>query len=270
MRELLQLIFRQVRSYMRSGAFNRESVYSLSEGHTTMLFDREAEDIIISALIESEYSFEVITEERPVFTTRACPTYRIVIDPVDGSTNVVRGIMSAALALAVLPIDVPITPERVQWALVGELYSGAVYEAGRGEGAFCNGRKCQVSTTSSYSESLVGINSDGRSRDALRALLIDGRPPAYVRRSGSSALDLAYVANGAYDAYVDIGDVLTGESFLASASIVLEAGGIVTGEQGKPLRPIKSLQDRYSIIAAGNKTLHSAILERVRGAAQAN
>lgn len=270
MQELLQQVFHQVRSYMHSGAFDRETVYSRSDGHTTMLFDREAEDIIIRELIESVYSFEVLTEERPPFTTRPSPAYRIVIDPVDGSTNVERGIMTAALALAVLPIDVPITPEHVQWALVGELYSGTLYEAGRGEGAFCNGRKCQVSKTSGYGESLIGINSDGRSRTALRALLIGGQPPAYVRRSGSSALDLAYVANGAYDAYVDIGDVLTGESILASASIVLEAGGIVTDEQGNPLRPIASLQDRYSIIAAGSRTLHSAILARVRASAPSN
>src|SRR5579862_4406104 len=150
MLELLQQLFRQVRSYIRSDAFNRQSVYSLSNDHTTMLFDREAEDIIIKGLNESKYSFEIITEERPSFSTQPSPAYRIVIDPVDGSTNVEHGIMTATLALAVLPIDAPVTPEQVQWALVGELYSGIAYEASRGDGAFCNGRKCQVSKTRSY------------------------------------------------------------------------------------------------------------------------
>lgn len=264
MLELLQQVFRHVRSYMHSDAFNRQSVYSRSSNHSTMLFDREAEDIIVSGLIESNYNFEIITEERPPFTTQPSPAYRIVIDPIDGSINVEHGIMTAAIALAVLPIDAPITPEHVHWALVGELYSGIVYEASRGNGAFCNGHKCQVSKTSSYRNSLLGINTDGRSYNALRALLLDEQPPAYVRRSGSSAMDLVYVANGAYDAYVDIGGELTGESFLASATIVIEAGGIVTDEQGKPLRPIKSLQERYSIVAAGSKPLHNAILKRVR------
>lgn len=263
MLELLQQTFRQVRAYIHSDSFNRQSVYARSNTHTTMLFDREAEDIIIKGLQESRYSFEVITEEREPLTTHPTPAYRIVIDPVDGSTNVEHGILTATLALAVLPIDAPVTPEQVQWALVGELYSGLVYESSRGDGAFCNGRRCQVSKTRSYNKSLVGINMDGRSREALRALLIDDSP-AYVRRSGSSAMDLVYVANGAYDAYIDIGNVLTGESFLASASIVIEAGGIVTDQRGNPLCPVTSLDESYSIIAAGSRQLHNAILERVR------
>jgi myo-inositol-1(or 4)-monophosphatase len=264
MLELLQQVFRQVRAYIHSDAFNRQSVYRQSNGHTTMLFDREAEEIIIKGLQDSRYSFEVFSEEREPLTIHPPPAYRIVIDPVDGSTNVEHGILTATIALAVLPIDVPVTPEQVQWALVGELYSGIVYEASRGDGAFCNGRRCQVSKTRSFNKSLVGINMDGRSRDALRALLIDDPPPAHVRRSGSSAMDLVYVANGAYDAYIDVGGILTGESFLASASIVIEAGGVVTDQRGNPLRPVTSLDERYSIIAAGSRQLHNAILERVR------
>ena len=142
MLELLEQMFRQVRAYMQSDHFDRNQVYYHSAEHTTMQFDRQAEDIIISGLIESGHGFEIITEEREPFTTNATPPYRIVIDPVDGSTNVTRGIMTAAVALAVLPIDAPVTPEYVQWALVGELYSGTVYQAQHGSGAFRNGRRC--------------------------------------------------------------------------------------------------------------------------------
>jgi len=265
MLELLQQVFRQVRGYMHSDAFNRKGVYSSSLEHTTMQFDREAEDIIISGLIESGHGFEIITEERPPFTTSAAPPYRIIIDPVDGSTNVLRGIMTASVALAVLSIDVPVTPENVQWALVGELYSGTVYESSRGSGAFCNGRRCQVSDTKRYGECVVGMNFDGRDREKLQRLLITSPPPAHVRRSGSSAMDTVYVANGAYDAYVDVGDVITAESFLASTSIILEAGGVVSDLHGKPLRPIKTLKHGYSIVTAGTKELHAEILSRVQG-----
>ncbi len=267
MLELLQQVFRQVRGYMHSDAFNRQKVYAQSPDHTTMLFDREAEDIIISGLIESSYSFEIVTEERLAFSNHPNPTYRIVIDPVDGSMNVQRGIMTASIALAVLPIDAPITPEHVQWALVGELYSGIVYEASKGDGAFCNGRKCQVSQTEHYRECLLGVNFDGRTHKTLKTLLIDEPFPAYVRRSGSSALDVAYIANGAYDAYVDIGNVLTGKSFLASASIVLEAGGVISDQHGKPLRPIHTLEDGFSIVATGSPALHAEILEKLHGKA---
>lgn len=264
MLELLQQVFQQVRGYMHSDSFSRQEVFSASSAHTTMQFDREAEDIIISGLIESRHGFEVITEERPPLSTSQNPPYRIVIDPVDGSTNVQRGIVTAAVAMAVLSIDAPITPQNVQWALVGELFSGTVYEASRGGGAFCNGKRCMISETKHLSECLMGINLDGRDRDALRHLLIDAPPPGYLRRTGSSAMDIAYVANGAYDAYVDVGDVITAESFLASTSIVLEAGGLVSDHKGRPLRPIQTLKEGYSLVVSGNKTLHAEILSRLK------
>src|SRR3989440_8736625 len=216
MLELLEQLFRQVRAYMQSEQFEQDQIYYKSPEHTTMQFDREAEDIIISGLIESGHGFEIITEERPAFSTNSTPNYRIVVDPVDGSTNVSRGIMTAAVALAVLPIDVPITPEQVQWALVGELFSGTVYQAQHGSGAFCNGQRCHVSETTRLQDCLAGMNFDGRDLETLRKLIAVPPPLGKVRRTGSSAMDIVYVASGAYDAYIDIGNVITAESFLAA------------------------------------------------------
>ncbi len=263
MLELLEQLFRKVRAYMQSERFDRYLVYSQSTDHTTMQFDREAEDIIISGLIESGQGFEIITEERPTFSTSKDPSYRIIVDPVDGSTNVSRGILTAGVSLAILPIDEPITPKSVQWALVGELFSGTVYQAQRNLGAFCNGHRCQVSKTSHIEHCLVGVNYDGRDPDVLLKLLIDHPAPGHVRRSGSSAMDAVYVANGAYDAYIDTGDVLTAESFLASLSIVLEAGGIISNRYGKPLRPVSNLTEGFSLVVAGTSELHNELLRRI-------
>jgi myo-inositol-1(or 4)-monophosphatase len=264
MLELLEQLFRKVRDYMQSERFDRYMVYSQSTDHTTRQFDREAEDIIISGLIESGQSFEIITEERPTFSTSNRPSYRIIIDPVDGSTNVSRGILTAAVSLAVLAIDEPITPECVQWALVGELYNGTVYQAQRALGAFCNGHRCQVSITSQLEQCLAGINFDGRDPEVFRKLLLENPPIHNVRRSGSSSMDIVYVANGAYDAYIDIGDVLTAETFLAPLSIVLGAGGIVTDQYGKPLRPISNLTEGFSLVVACTKKLHNSLLTRIK------
>lgn len=264
MLELLEQLFRTVRAYMQSEGFNRSLVYSQSTDHTTMQFDREAEDIIISGLIESDHSFEIITEERPTFSTSNHPSYRIIIDPVDGSTNVARGIPTAGVSLAVLSIDKPIVPENVQWSLVGELYSGTVYQAQRDLGAFCNGHRCQVSETCSIEQCLAGMNFDGRDTDVFRKLLVEQPCIKNIRRSGSSSMDITYVANGAYDAYIDIGDVLTGESFLAPLHIVLEAGGFITDQYGKPLLPITNLTEGFSLVVAATKELHSELLSRIQ------
>jgi len=229
-----------------------------------MQFDRDAEDIIINGLMESGLGFEIITEERPTFCTSDKPAYRIVVDPIDGSTNVGRGIMTASVALAVLPIDAPILPEQVQWALVGELFSGTVYEAQRGNGAFRNGRRCQTSTTTDIHSCLAGMNMDGKNTQVIKTLLTEAPTLGRVRRSGSSAMDSVYVASGTYDAYIDVGNNTTGESFLASASIVLEAGGVLSDHQGKALRPITNLVEKFSLVLSGNQKLHQEILARIK------
>ena len=263
MLELLEQLFRQVRAYMHSEQFNLNDIYFQSSQHTTMRFDREAEDIIIKGLIESGHGFEIITEERSSFTTIPNPPYRVVIDPVDGSHNVSRGIMTAAVALAVLPIEAPICPEQVQWALVGELFSGTVYQAQRNSGAFRNGRRCQVSNIKHLNECVLGMNFDGRDLATLNQLLIQEPLPGKVRRTGSSAMDIVYVASGAYDAFIDVGNILTAESFLASLSIVLEAGGVVSDQHGEYLKVISNLTEGFSLIAAGTKELQSEIVNKV-------
>lgn len=262
MLELLERLFRQVRAYMYSERLHRTQVYFTSPEHTTMSFDREAEDIIINGLSASGCGFEVITEERAAFSTSPAPTYRIVIDPVDGSANVSRGIMTAAVALAILPIDGPITVAQVQWALVGDIFSGVVYQAQRGSGAFCNGRRCSVSDTRTLANSVVGINFDGRDLPTLAKLITQQPTIGAIRRTGSSAMDIAYVASGAYDAFVDVGDILTAESFLASLSIVREAGGVVSDQNGNDLRDIANLREGFSLVVAGTTELHTALLAR--------
>lgn len=269
MLELLEQLFRQVRSYLHSERFDPYRVFSQSTEHTTMQFDREAEDLIIEGLTASGHGFEVVTEERPLTNTVDNPTYRIVVDPVDGSTNVAHGILTASVALAVLPIDAPVTPEHVEWALVGELYSGTVFQSERGHGAFYNGRRCHVSEIRRYEDCLAGINLDQRDHTILHHLLFAKPFPVGVRRSGSSAMDVVYVANGAYDAYIDIGDVITGESFLASAAIVREAGGIVTDGRGKPLAPIENLRQGFSLVVAATRELHADVLQRMMSSSEA-
>jgi myo-inositol-1(or 4)-monophosphatase len=263
MLELLEQLFRQVRSYAQSERYDLKQVYAKSSKHVTMQFDHDAEDIIINGLTESGIGFEIITEERPTFSTSEAPPYRIVIDPIDGSTNFERGIMTAAVALAVLPIEAPILPEYVQWALVGELFSGTVYEAQHGGGAFRNGRRCQTSTVTNLRHCLAGVNLDGRDTNALKALLVEEPSLGMIRRTGSSAIDSVYVASSAYDAYIDIGNTLTGESFLASASIVLEAGGVISDDKGDPLQPITSLTQKFSLVIAGNKKLHQELIQKL-------
>src|SRR6266568_903050 len=111
-------------------------------------------------------------------------------------------------------------------------------------------------------DAIPGLFS-GRDLETLRKLIAVPPPLSKVRRTGSSAMDIVYVASGTYDAYIDSGDVITAESFLASLSIVLEAGGIVSDQHGKSLRHITSLTEGFSLVAAGTREIHEAILSRI-------
>ena len=111
---------------------------------------------------------------------------------------------------------------------------------------------------------MVGINFDGRDLQTLSKLILQKPAIGKVRRTGSSAMDVVYVASGTYDAFVDIGDVITAESFLASSSIVLEAGGLVTDQHGEKLHAITSLTEGFSLVVAGTQKLHQKILARIK------
>ena len=152
---------------------------------------------------------------------------------------------------------------RREGALVGELFSGTVYQAQRGSGAFRNGKSCHVSTTTHIENCFLGMNFDERDLTTLHKLIIQQPVPSKVRRTGSSAMDIVYVASGAYDAFVDIGNILTAESFLAALSIVLEAGGIVSDQHGNNLHPITNLTEGFSLVVAGTAQLHQELLAKI-------
>src|SRR5438132_13178072 len=98
----------------------------------------------------------------------------------------------------------------------------------------------------------------------MQKLLIQRTANGKLLRTGSSAMDIVYVANGAYDAYIDIGDVITAESFLASLSIIREAGGTISDQHGKPLRPIRNLSKSFSLVVAGTRQLHDELLQWIK------
>src|SRR3989344_55795 len=154
-----------------------------------------------------------------------------VIDPIDGTTNFVHGVDQFCHSVALVE--------------GGEIICGAVfnpvqkklYTAQRGSGAFLNGKKIYVSRVSRIEDSLLvsGFPYDAAmqkktfaSTAALRGLCQD------IRRFGSAALDLCYIAEGACDAFFEY--VLRPWDVAAGILIVREAGGEVTDINGKTAR----------------------------------
>jgi myo-inositol-1(or 4)-monophosphatase len=84
-----------------------------------------------------------------------------------------------------------------------------------------------------------------------------------IRRTGASVLDLCYVAQGAYDGYIDVRERLTPENFLAPSLILAEAGGELVDPVGRPLGPVEFTRP-YSVLATGTPELLEEILVQLR------
>jgi myo-inositol-1(or 4)-monophosphatase len=181
------------------------------------------------------------------------PAYCWVFDPVDGTTNYAHGlpIFCSSLALEIEGV-----------AAVAAVYDPTrreLFTAARGQGAWLNGAKLQVSSATSLIDSLLCTGfpySVQQNPGELIALFGEfiARSRA-VRRLGSAALDLCYVAAGRFDGFYE--RHLQPWDIAAGALIVQEAGGRVTTVTGRPF------QSREGSVLASNGHIHSQMLQTI-------
>ena len=176
---------------------------------------------------------------------------RWIVDPLDGTTNFVHGEPHYSVSLAL---------ERNGELLVGAVYDPLLDEcftAARGQGARLNGRPIHTSGVSHLSEALAAVgfppNVRPDSLDLLVFLDMLNRCQA-IRRTGSTALNLCYMAAGRFDVYwsysAKIWDVAAGVLLLR------EAGGCITSPEGGDF-----ILEQADFLAAANKGLHASLLE---------
>ncbi|HEU4428242.1 MAG TPA: inositol monophosphatase family protein [Myxococcota bacterium] len=212
--------------------------------------DRACEAHLIAALAKERPHDSVLAEEGGG-TERAGAAYRWVIDPLDGTTNYAHGYPRFAVSIGV---------ERAGEPALGVVYDpllDELYAAAAGAGAQRNGRPIRVSRETDLRRALLStgfaydkaISDDDNTRE-FRAFLKQARE---VRRDGSAALDLCYVACGRFDGYWEY--KLSPWDVAAGALIVTEAGGTVTDTLGG--RAYRS----GSRVLASNGAIHAAMLE---------
>ena len=175
--------------------------------------------------------------------------WKWIIDPLDGTTNYAHGYPCFAVTIALehkgeIAIGVTFDPTR------NELFA-----AEKGNGATLNGKPIRVSATEKLSESLIctGFPYDFKRKDDfarhLTAFLMQSRG---VRRDGSAAIDMAYVACGRFDGFWEEG--LNPWDMAAGRLLIEEAGGWVTGYDGKEFSIYKPP------VCASNGKIHGEML----------
>ena len=197
---------------------------------------------------------DILAEELGPSDGNGGSRYRWVFDPLDGTTNFAHGLPIYCASLG-LEID-----GRAEVAAVYDPTRRELFTAERGEGAYLNGRSLKVSETARTSDALLvtGFPYDVHTRAGELVALFGamlGRARA-VRRLGSAALDLCYVAAGRFDAFWE--QHLKPWDVAGGALIVSEAGGRVTGMDGAPF------DAAAGHLLASNAHVHDEILALVR------
>jgi myo-inositol-1(or 4)-monophosphatase len=232
----------------------RESGFNINKKGTIDLVtevDLECERMCRAVLAERFPDHDILAEELSSGPNQAAVSrYRWVFDPLDGTTNYAHGLPVFCASLA-LEID-------------GQAVAGAVYDPTRKElftgernaGAFLNGTRLQVSRTDTLLDALLVTGFPYDVHQKLRSLIemfsaFLGQARA-VRRLGSAALDLCYVAAGRFDGFWE--QSLRPWDVSAGALIVEEAGGRITGMDGTRFDPAAAH------LVASNGRLHEAML----------
>lgn len=216
--------------------------------------DLASERLVVSRLGEAFPGHAILAEEQHADAERGENTW--IIDPLDGTTNFAHGFPVFAVSIAF---------ERdgeLVWGVVHNPLLDETFTAVRGRGAVLNGRPIRVSAAPVLRESLIATGfpydvrtSSANNLDYFCAVVQRARG---VRRAGSAALDLAYVAAGRLDGFWEL--KLGPWDCAAGFLLVREAGGVVSDLQGRR----GSIYEREC--AASNGLIHEELLGVLRSA----
>ncbi|PID50488.1 MAG: inositol monophosphatase [Proteobacteria bacterium] len=205
-----------------AGEVDRLQIYNKEANDFVTEVDRKAEREIVYALRRA-YPDHAILGEEGGQQGAADAEYQWVVDPLDGTTNFIYGIPQFAVSIGLKQRG------RLLLGVIFDPLRNELFAAARGEGATLNNRRIRVSQCTSLQGSLLSTGIPFRANqnldvytETLKALLPG---TAGVRRLGSAALDLAYVACGRFDGFWEFG--LNEWDMAAGLLIVQEAGGLV-------------------------------------------
>ncbi len=230
--------------------FGRTSLHIEHKGAIDLVTESDlAAERLIVERIGTHYPRHEILAEESGLSERPQSAHRWIIDPLDGTTNYAHGYPCFCVSIAL---------EHEGSIVIGVIYDPTrdeLFAAERGQGATLNNKTLRVSSVTQLNEALLctGFPYDVRDRgDFARHFTAFINHAQAVRRDGSAALDLAYVAAGRFDGFWEEG--LRAWDVAAGGVLVEEAGGRVTHYDGTP-------HDVYTPpIVASNTHIHDAMM----------
>ena len=206
--------------------------------------------------LQKAYPDHAVLGEESGLTGDENADYCWIIDPLDGTTNYVRGIPHYAVSIACL------YKGKLEHAVIVDPVRREEFTASRGRGAQLNGRRIRVSKRPSLDGALLGTgipfkdHCDDKLTPYSKSMEILARQCAGIRRAGAASLDLAYVAAGRLDAFWEIG--LAKWDIAAGALLIREAGGLVADINGS-----ETFLESGNIVC-GNPKCFKAVLQATK------
>ena len=255
MKNKLIEIIKEAGVILEDGYYSKKDVTFKAKKDLVTKYDVAVENFL-KEKFEKEFSdFNVIAEESD--NTNKTFSNSIIIDPIDGTTNFVNKVPHIAISVGVYKDKKPYIGI-VYNPILDELYTAVV-----GEGAFCNGEKIEVSNENDFQKSLLATGfpyTSGTCEDDLNDVMekIKNILPKCqdIRRLGSAALDLCYVARGVYEAYYEMN--LKAWDVSAGLIILQEAGGKVSNIDGEDY---VLFENKY--IVASNNKIHDELIKNL-------
>jgi myo-inositol-1(or 4)-monophosphatase len=224
--------------------------------------DLAAENAIVNILKSQNISFTLISEESGIKKYGKTPDKcYVTTDPIDGTTNLTRGIPFYATSIAV---STKPTLNTIHSALVADLFHDVSYTAQKGKGAQRNSRKITPSKETSLEEALIGLDLNTyKVKKIIPHVMSLLQTAKHLRHLGADALELCYVADGTTDAFIDLRGELRTTDMAAAWLIVQEAKAIITTPERKPLNAKLDPKQKVKFVAAANREIYDALLDLV-------
>lgn len=213
--------------------------------------DRAAEKECVAIISRHFPEHAILAEESGA---RGASDYRWIIDPLDGTTNYAHNVPHFAVSIACE------VRGEVRVGVVYNPISGELFSAIKGAGAFLNNQPLKCTVVNVADEALMATGFpyyiQEKPKEVVELFSAVATRVRGIRRFGSAALDLAYVAAGRFDGFFENG--LRAWDMAAGALIVHEAGGLVTRLSGEPMN-----LEQPDVLASGTQ-LHPVLVELLK------
>ena len=232
-----------------------EMVRMGADGTPTKSIDRAAEDAVLNQLRASGLGFRVLSEEAGEALIGERADYFLHLDPLDGTFNAIAGIPFYSVSIYISQGD-------FHFGYVCDLFRGTRYYAETGRGAYAEpGGRLHVSSNADLPHFSISAYTLRPHTGRMAGV---GDVVRRIRTLGSTALEMALVASGRLDAFVDLRGMMRVVDVAAGKLLIEEAGGVVSDASGEPLHLDGKMWQKKDLIGS-NGLRHSELLRLIGG-----